>query len=140
MRAALEQMARDNSVRSILARQRETMAFIAAQGLRPVPATQELYAAEAALRRQLPTTPEQAAEVQQAASEVTANLRKRKVVERIRAAFNEVDVAGLTPWGVLVLVTWLMLRMASEPGQTPSNDLVVISIVIAIAAIILRKD
>jgi hypothetical protein len=140
VRAALEQMARDNSVNGILARQRVTMAAIAARNRPDVPTSQELYEAEAALSRHLPTTPEQAAEVEQAASDLTANPEKRKAVERITAVLRRVDVAGLTPWGLMVLVTWLLLRVASEPGEQSSNDLAVIAIVIAAGAVIRPKD
>jgi hypothetical protein len=55
-----------NSISGILARQREAMASIAAsfQPL-PVPTPQELWEAEAALRRNFPDAPEQVEQVEQ---------------------------------------------------------------------------
>ncbi len=50
------------------------------------------------------------------------------------------DVAGLTPWALLVLVMWLLLRIADEPGTKASNDLTVIAIVVAMAAVILSRE
>jgi hypothetical protein len=138
--ATLQQMARDNSVNGILARQQVRMAAIAVRNRRDVPTSRELYEAEAALRCRLPTTPEQAAEVEQAALDLTADPEKRKVIEWVSAAFRYVDVAGLTPWGFVVLAMWLLLRVASEPGEQSSNDLAVIAIVIAAVAVIRPKD
>jgi hypothetical protein len=98
--ATLQQMVGDNSVNGILARRRVRMAAIAVRNRPDVPTSRELYEAETALRCRLPTTPEQAAEVEQAASDLTADPEKRTVIERVSTAFRHVDVAGLTPWGL----------------------------------------
>jgi hypothetical protein len=96
----------------------------------------ELHAAEAALLRLLPTTPEQIEEVEQAYAEITASPESRKLLERMTGGFQRADLASLSPWAGLVLVTLLALRIASEPGEQSSNDLVVIAIVLAMLTII----
>jgi hypothetical protein len=54
--------------------------------------------------------PEQREEVAQVAVELSADPEKRRVIERVGGALKHVDVAGLTPWPLLVLLTWLLLQ------------------------------
>jgi hypothetical protein len=100
----------------------------------PVPGEEDIRALEAELARRLPETPEQAEEVEDLAASITAS--HRHLLDRITAGLKHADVAELTPWGLLVLVTWLLFALAGEPGPRSSNDLAVVAIVVAAAAIV----
>jgi hypothetical protein len=100
----------------------------------PEPGEQEIRALEADLARRLPRTPEQAEEVENLAARITAS--HRHLLDRVTAGLKHADVAELTPWGLLVLVTWLLFVLAGEPGPRSSNDLAVVAIVVAAAAIV----
>lgn len=103
-------------------------------GTPPVPGEEDIRALEAELARRLPETPEQAEEVEDLAARITAS--HRHLLDRIAAGLKHADVAELTPWGLLVLVTWLLFALAGEPGPRSSNDLAVVAIVVAAAAIV----
>jgi hypothetical protein len=100
----------------------------------PEPGEEEIRALEADLARRLPRTPEQAEEVENLAARITAS--HRHLLDRVTAGLKHADVAELTPWGLLVLVTWLLFVLAGEPGPRSSNDLAVVAIVVAAAAIV----
>jgi hypothetical protein len=134
LEAALLQMAVDNNVRGILDRQRDAMAAITRSFT--IPTVESLHVAQDAMLDVIPREPEAAQEIQQLAAEITADTEKRRVVERITGGLNRADVAGLTPWALLVLMWWFLSQYAKEPGTEVSNQLVVLVIVIAMATII----
>jgi hypothetical protein len=100
----------------------------------PLPGEQDIRELEAELARRLPRTPEQADEVEDLAARITVS--HRHLLDRVTAGLKHADVAELTPWGLLVLVTWLLFVLAGEPGPRSSNDLAVVAIVVAAAAIV----
>lgn len=134
LEAALLQMAVDNNVHGILDRQRDAMAAITRSFT--IPTVESLHVAQDSMLDVISREPEAAQEIQQLAAEITADTEKRKVVERITGGLNRADVAGLTPWALLVLMWWFLSQYAKEPGTEVSNQLVVLAIVIAMATII----
>jgi hypothetical protein len=127
------------SATSVLRRQEDTLAKIAGIQEWPVPSDADLEKVETELAALLPETDEEIQEVARGVASIQADPEGRKLIDRMTGGLKRADVAGITPWAVLVLVTWLLLRIAAEPGTKASNDLVAISIVVAMAVIIQNR-
>jgi hypothetical protein len=137
-----------NSLASILERQQDAMWMAQLQTPR-VPQAAELQKAEASLLARLPKTEEDVQQVAQAVAEIQADPKKRSMVDHLTGGLKRSHVAGLTPFALLVLLAWLLIRVAGLPlsaHESPaqeavtSNDLTVIAILIAAYAVIKSRD
>jgi len=116
LQSVLRQIAEINSASGILARQREAMASLAAsfQPL-PVPTAQDLRAAQAALRENLPETPEQVKRVEQVSETIAADPRQRELIRRVVDTLEQADLSKVPPVVVSALLYWWLCHVLSLP-------------------------
>ena len=116
LQPVLRQMAEINSASGILVRQREAMASIAAafQAL-PVPTAQKLWEAEAALRDNLPETPEQVKRVEQLSETIAADPRQRELIRCAVDTLERADLSKVPPAAVSALLYWWLCHVLSLP-------------------------
>lgn len=139
LQLALRQMAEMNSVSGIPARQQETMALIAAtsQPL-PVPTSQELWEAEAALRENLPGTPEQVERVGQLSEAIAADPQQRELIRRVGDTLERAGLSKVPPVALSALLYWWLchapsLPLAAEVTPAQASDyLGVITVVLTV--------
>jgi hypothetical protein len=116
LQPVLRQMAEMNSVSGILARQREAMASIAASfQVLPVPTAQDLWKAEAALRENLPETPEQVERTEQLSETIAADPRQRELIRRVVDTLEQADLSKVPPIAVSALLYWWLCHVLSLP-------------------------
>ena len=135
----LRQIAEMNSISGILARQREAMASIAVsfQPL-PVPTDQELWEAEAALRENLPETPEQVKRVVQLSGTIAADPRQRELIRRVGDTLKQADLSKIPPVAFSALLYCWLCHALSLPltGEATSAQvaeyLAVVSVVLTV--------
>ena len=97
------------------------------------PSVRELLTAEADLRTRLQQARAQPEAVEQAAGQIAADPERVKLMSRMLLALRH-EVAALTPWAFMVLAAWFLTKLAATPGETSSNDLLVITIILMMAA------
>lgn len=97
------------------------------------PSARDLLTAEADLRTRLQQAHAPPEVVEQAASPIVADPERVKLLGRILLALGH-EVATLTPWAFMVLAAWFLLKLANQPGEKSSNDLMVITIMLMMAA------
>jgi hypothetical protein len=142
IQAALNQVAGESIVDTILDRQRAAMAGMLnrlAPGGRPVgsfsdnPSGQEIEKAEADLRSQLPQISSTLPEVKTLADQITADPDKRRVVERISAIGRSAGASKLSPWALLIILWWVL-------GSASPKDLAALAVWYAVAHDLRKKD
>lgn len=129
----LRQMAELNGTAGIVNRQREAMASITTSfKAAPVPTPADLHEAEAALRCNLPETPEQIGEVAQLAESISADSEGRTLIEHITRALTRADLSEAPRVAIPVLLYWWLchaLRLPLTGDVTPAQQAAYIAVV-----------
>lgn len=147
--ATIEHAAQSANRLGAIARNQETIArILKSHPTLPVPTARDLDEAEADLLSRLPQTPEDVREVEQAIAQIDSDPERVSLIGKLTSGITRDDVKELSAWALLVLVGWLLFKMANlpvtadlSPAQEAalSNEVNVIAIIVAMAAIILAR-
>lgn len=102
-----------------------------------IPAYPELYRAEIAVRRQLPQTPEQVVQVEQAAVRALRDPARLSMIQRMTSGITRRDLVELENYGLLILTAWLLFHLALLPDGMKAVE--VIGVIAATAAILQNR-
>lgn len=104
--------------------------------LQTPPAFRDLDMTATWLQEALPQTPEQAEEAEQVTAEIAADPQQHHVVQRIMRDLRQVDLAGMTPYAVLVLLAVMLFAYGWEPVGKTNRPLYLVAVLALIAAMI----
>lgn len=142
IQAALNQVAGESIVDTILDRQRAAMAGMfnrLAPGGRPArsfpdnPSGPEIQKAEADLRSQLPQIASTLPEVKTLAEQITADPDKRRAVELISAIGRSAGASKLSPLALLIILWWAL-------GSASPRELAALAVWYSVALSLYKKD
>jgi hypothetical protein len=100
------------------------------------PALRDLDQTAALLQEAMPRTREQAEQAEQVVAGITADPRQRLVAERIARDLQRVDLAGMAPFAVLVLLAVVLFAYGLEPVGSAGRPLYLVAVLALISSMI----